>query len=676
MGLNGLAQIGAGGGAGGGKGEKITGSGADGSVSSESSRIKKMTKTSLSESKPGNWSSAWWKNRAAQTSSTLSRLGTNSPAPLNGGAVRDVGGKLCGIDLHGGFDIPPLNNGDRTVCKVPAGVSSTGSNVRPLSFERPPSAMSLRSVDKSASYRLDSIRTFSPISTHLEKQQPLDSSDKSSIYSVSTSHEAQEPIFYPAKLPLPTLKLDTSICTFYPQDYSPQGISSNFPSTPTVERSFMWDKETTVQKGVLSGIDRYGNSIYRTTSPETITYDHESTHSSVTTKRNSMSTSRTLHTITNPSTPGSLFFDEKLLRVHPPPPPAVPPAPTMMEIRSQLLQGLPGDDSLSIMTGLTTRQQLEEDIMSCLDGETNFQYPSRRESIRQIKYDGENGDTFDSLANNNDNDERPTKDNMIESWRSGVTALDEQLQTPPRNFSRRRSSDDAASNVGSAVIGALEPQHTGLKRLGNSRRRHDRRTGYEFGEAGMSTRSDKEEEEIKTLKAEVEAARSKTLFFQTTLQRTSQRFVNAQNQNEELQRQIADLRDHQKLLYDALAASNEREASPTNNTQDMEPGNSETLKAQGVTEATYGDNIDNIVEENNRLQAQVKTLARELAAREEEVRILSEEMSKQRAIIKGIERAGLGSRAVERPSRRVNLTDKTANRMGAKMKWWRRFILG
>ncbi|KAK6522398.1 hypothetical protein TWF281_002960 [Arthrobotrys megalospora] len=625
--------------------------------------------------KAGHWSTIWWKARGIPA--PRPPRSTASPAPLTAGAIRDVNGKLCGIDLHGGFDVPPLNGvGGRTVCKAPVGVSPTDSEIRPLSFERPPSVMSMKPLEKPTPYRLGSLRALSPLPTTLNVSSRI-FSDSSSVYSVSTSHEAQVSTVDPHKRPPPELKINTEICSFYAVEYEELVDSGLCPVTPTVERTFSWDKEAVSHRGVICGIDRYGDSIYKDVTPTP--YDDESTNSSQTTKRPSMSTLRTLRASTNPSTPGSNVYTEKSFLKPRGPVPVLPPAPSMLEIRSQFLSTLPGDDALSAITSLTTRR-LEEDIMSCLEGESSYPYPLPMNLPRQIRCDGENGE--DSNQTGNTNREEPVKSSMIESWRSGVSNTEVQPSASITNlsrptllqdtrFSRRRSLDDSVSNVGSTIMRSIELQHPGLKRLGNPRRRYERRAAYEGSEAGVLSVRNEEEEEIRGLRAEVEAARSKTLSFQTILQRTSQRFVDSQNQNEELQRQIADMRDHQKLLYDALVASNERQVDTPYLDQNPESGRN-TKAVEGVAGMTYKDNIDDIIEENKRLKTQVKSLSRELAGREEEVRLLIEEMGNRRAITRAEERGDLDSRG--RP--RGALTDKSASRMGARLKWWRRLLLG
>ncbi|KAF3226548.1 hypothetical protein TWF106_000289 [Orbilia oligospora] len=642
--------------------------------------------------KAGHWSSIWWKNRGGSTK--LASQSNAPKAPLNGRTIRDINGKLCGIDLHGDLDVPPLNKDSRrTMCIKPAGTSPTASEVRPPSFEH---SLSTASLDLLATEKLatpcrrDSRRTISPLPTRLSQFSSA-VSDKSSVYSASTAHEAKEPISYNQKRSIPHLRINTGICALYPSDNEYLETSNEYPRTPTADSSFAWDKETVSYRGIICGIDRYGNSIYRDALSGEL--DYESGDSSETTKRDSVSTKATLQTLANtdPSTPSSYrssCIAVKPLLKSPEPLSGLPRPPTMLEMRNEFLRGLPDDDDeLSTIASLRTRQ-LEEDIMSCLEGESRYPYSTRRNSTRQIRYDGENGEGLNRIEDNSNynSEEESANNGMIESWRSGVSHSNAQpqfaitnpsesptLQTP--SYDRRRSSDDGTSNIGSSLIGALEPQHTGLKRLSISRRRYDRRVGYEASEAGgPSAKNERDEKEIRNLKAEVEAARSKTLSFQTILQRTSQRFVDSQNQNEELQRQIADLRDHQKLLYDALTASNEhRENLPYTSGDPEDSCNGEVL--EGATEMTYNNGINDIIEENTRLKVQVKSLARELAGREEEVRLLIEEMGKQRGIYRASERANAENKKDERKDQQAT-TDKSASKMAEKLKWWRRFLLG
>ncbi|KAK6502666.1 hypothetical protein TWF506_003244 [Arthrobotrys conoides] len=655
---------------------------------SSSSKGNSRKRVGQLDPKTGHWSSVWWKTRTVPTTME-SRLNV-SGEPLNRGTIRDIDGKLCGIDLHGNVDVPPLNKGiSRTVRKKPVGISPTESGVRPLSFERPISVASVASLEKPATpYHPESLQTFNSLSTGLGRSSSA-ISDTSSIYSVSTVHEAKVPFVYRQKRTVPDLKINTSICTFYPSDDQNIENSSSDPRTPTANCSFTWDRQTLSYRGIICGIDRYGNSIYRDALPGESAYD--SCGSSETTKRDSMSTKGTIKTLinTNPSTPTSYrsgYVLKPLIKPRALTPKPAPP-PTMLEIRNQFRRGMPADDALSTITSLTTRR-LEEDIMSHLEGESAYSYSPGINSTRRIRYDGENGEISSRTEDNsNSNSEKESGNNgVIESWRSGISLPNAQAQVAITNpsdsptlqiprFDRRRSSDDGASNLGGSLIGALEPQHTGLKRLSISRRRLDRRPGYEASEiGGLSVKNERDEQEIRSLKAEVEAARSKTLSFQTILQRTSQRFVDAQNQNEELQRQIADLRDHQKLLYDALTSSNEsQDNSPYASKNPEGSRNGEVI--EGVAEMTYSESINDVVEENIRLKRQVKSLARELAGREEEVRLLIEEMGKQRDIYHVAERAITENRKDERKNQQT-VTDKSASRMADKLKWWRRFLLG
>ncbi|KAF3194381.1 hypothetical protein TWF225_006927 [Orbilia oligospora] len=662
-------------------------------IGNENNSFKRNGKklTARLDPKAGHWSSIWWKNRGV--SPKLASQPTAPKAPLNGRTIRDINGKLCGIDLHGDLDVPPLNKDTcRTICIKPAGIPPTASEVRPLSFEHSLSTASLEllATEKLATpCRLDSRRTISPLPTRL-RQSSSAFSDKSSVYSVSTVHEAKEPISSNQKRSTPHLRINTGICTLDPSDNEYLETSNEYPQTPTADSRFAWDKETISYRGIICGIDRYGSSIYRDALSGEL--DYESGDSSETTKRDSVSTKATLQTLanTNPSTPSSYrsgCIAVKPLLKSPESLSGFSRPPTMLEMRNEFLRGLPDDDDeLSTIASLRTRQ-LEKDIMSCLEGEPRYPYSTRRNSTRRIRYDGENGEGLNRIEDNSNynSEEESANNGMIESWRSGVSHSNAQPQvaiTNPSEFptlqipgyDRRRSSDEGTSNIGSSLIGVLEPQHTGLKRLSISRRRYDRRAGYEASEAGgPSVQNERDEQEIRNLKAEVEAARSKTLSFQTILQRTSQRFVDSQNQNEELQRQIADLRDHQKLLYDALTASNEhRESSPYISGDPEDSHNGEVLK--GVTEMTYKDDVNDIIEENTRLKVQVKSLARELAGREEEVRLLIEEMGKERGIYRASERANAENRKDERKNQQA-MTDKSASRMAEKLKWWRRFLL-
>ncbi|KAF3922292.1 hypothetical protein ABW20_dc0107288 [Dactylellina cionopaga] len=93
------------------------------------------------------------------------------------------------------------------------------------------------------------------------------------------------------------------------------------------------------------------------------------------------------------------------------------------------------------------------------------------------------------------------------------------------------------------------------------------------------------------------------------------------NENDELQRQIVDLRDHQKLLYETLKSCG------NDSIAEMRAGEKEIVKE----ETTYKAGVKEFLEENVRLRVQVKGLTRELAGREEEVRILIEEMGSRRS---------------------------------------------
>ncbi|KAK6496062.1 hypothetical protein TWF481_002086 [Arthrobotrys musiformis] len=509
-------------------------------------------------------------------------------------------------------------------------------------------------------------------------------SRKSSIYSVSTSHEARVPNECSQKHSLlPALKLDTNICAPYTPDHELLHSRTSRLRSPPPGCSYKWGKEIISHRGIICDIDRYGNSVYRDPSLGEVKY--KSFNPSTSTKQDFTSSKHSSQTSTATNTSASASYKSGYIKN--PPLPASEPTPTMLEIHSQFMRSLPDDDALSTITSLTTRQ-LEEDIMTCLHkDEFESPHPLRINSTSQTRCDGENGSASNSADSSNRERGSVNNSSMVESWRSEISPSSRMraqthssVENPPdspgfrsSSVSRQISSDESVGNFGGSLIGNLEPaQETGLKRLGGSRRRYDRR---ESGSAGAaSLRYERDEQEIKNLKAEVEAARSKTLSFQTILQRTSQRFVDAQNQNEELQRQISDLRDHQKLLYNTLASSNIHKAdSPYAPNSTGAFDTSEGL--EGVTGMLYKDNISEIAEENTRLKTQVKSLARELAGREEEVRLLLEEMGKQKDIYKA---AGASNTPNERNSERRGgaLTDKSASRMAARMKWWRRFFLG
>lgn len=82
-----------------------------------------------------------------------------------------------------------------------------------------------------------------------------------------------------------------------------------------------------------------------------------------------------------------------------------------------------------------------------------------------------------------------------------------------------------------------------------------------------------------------------------------------------------------KLIYDALAASNEREASSPYVSKNVE-GSRNGQVLEGVTAMAYKDSINYIIEEYTRLKTQARSLARGLAGREEEVQLLIEELEK------------------------------------------------
>ncbi|KAK6330620.1 hypothetical protein TWF718_002817 [Orbilia javanica] len=641
----------------------------------------------LIDPKSGHWASVWWKPRVGIAAAS-SPLITAPKIPLNKGTIRDINGRLCGADLHKGIDVPPLNHSGsriRKMCQPPLGVSPTRPQIYPRSFQQPPPANSTKPVEKLCTpCSLDSPRIFSPLPVGLHQNSSA-ISDKSSIYSVSTTHEAKVPIIDSQNPTVLDFKMGTSIYDLYrSKARSPRSIGG-CSKTPTEEQNFAWDKETTSQWGIITGIDGDENSIYGD-APLGEFEDGSCDSATTTTQAYSTSPKETFKTSisTDSSTPDS---SPEKTQVRPQQlSPKLGLAPTMLEIRNDFVRSLSSDDTLSTKTSFTNRQ-LEEDIMFHLEGDSKQPYSLDVKLTCQTIYDGESGDGTNPSGESSNNRQEPSNNGIIETWRSGVHLSDSQSQflttklhhspsSQDAGISHRRSFDDSASNFGAtSLIGGLEPQHPGLKRLGNSRRRYERRSGGEANEPGAwPVKNERDEQEVQNLRAEIEAARSKTLSFQAILQRTSQRFVDAQNENEELQRQISDLRDHQRLLYEALTASNVHEVSSTHLPKDLE-GNQNFGASEGVAEATHKDDPSDIIEENNRLKTQVKSLARELAGREEEVRILIEEMGRKGDIYKAAYKMSRENREAEMTGQEV-LTGKSASRMAGKLKWWRRFPLG
>ncbi|KAJ6263917.1 hypothetical protein Dda_0054 [Drechslerella dactyloides] len=158
---------------------------------------------------------------------------------------------------------------------------------------------------------------------------------------------------------------------------------------------------------------------------------------------------------------------------------------------------------------------------------------------------------------------------------------------------------------------------------------HDGSSGDAGDDATTAVAGDEltPEDEISRLKEDAQLARAKAMNFQTILQRTSQRFVDLQNENMELQRQLTDLREHQELLHRTLASSN-MDARETSRTDDE-------TRTKGAKKHA---------KEIKRLKAEVKNLTRELEAREAECDMLMGEALKfGTGVLQRVDPGGNGS---------------------------------
>ncbi|KAK6353650.1 hypothetical protein TWF696_005612 [Orbilia brochopaga] len=212
----------------------------------------------------------------------------------------------------------------------------------------------------------------------------------------------------------------------------------------------------------------------------------------------------------------------------------------------------------------------------------------------------------------------------VGSWYSEETLWD--VNSPPASFDK--TSDPKLSSGSGTVHSSLNdvseilregsPVTAGSRatsrsqRRGRSRERH-RSFDHPADDNRMSNPScdAATQELIDKLSNDVKVARTKSSSFQTLLQRTSQRYVDAQNENMELKRQMSDLREHQQLLHQTLVSTTEEPPAP----EDDKP---KSWRFKLLTE------------ENSRLGTQIKNLTVELAGREAEINILLEELNRAR----------------------------------------------
>ncbi|EPS35301.1 hypothetical protein H072_11356 [Dactylellina haptotyla CBS 200.50] len=554
----------------------------------------------------------------------MAKNNTGTLLPTSG-AIREVNGKLCGVDLHGNFDVPlpgERSSSVTTVCRIP---------MPPLTDEIPPLSITHSNTARNSSISLSlgnkdqpeiggQVSGRSSIYSNKPDTESNYSDRHSSVDTVKDSirtHSARGQLF--SEL---SGTLNTDVNSFG-SEYR-QLVYDCLPIAPTTDdKSFRWSqRDINPQRGVMSGVNEFGDSVYDTSNVER--HDSVATSSFTSrTNRISIDTSAAgAPTVTNPSSPGSGIFTKSY---------ECPAPNSMLSIRNKLVSGLLSDDELSdhsdeLDTPKRSNGYLVNDArkpegtilsrISSVESPLQEQDPAGlRECIggnkpaRQVRFDGID-DHFNEIEIQQRSGSAESEQSVdIESWRSQVNGSVLADTTQDNSKNQQLKYHDRSASLLDARISSLEPHGAGLKRLSKPVRRRcgqDSLSGITNQGQNDSTtvsgyvKDSLLEDQVRKYKAEAEAAQTKVSFFQTIIQRTSQRFVDMQIENEELHRQITDLRDHQNLLYDALGTK------PVHNKPHMQ-----------LSDEQY----DRMFEENGILKDQIKRLARELAGAEEEMRV-------------------------------------------------------
>ncbi|KAF3922308.1 hypothetical protein ABW20_dc0108353 [Dactylellina cionopaga] len=435
-----------------------------------------------SKCKGDSKSSVWWK--PWQSESRDSSLATTKKAmyPISS-AIREINGKLCGIDLHDTLDVPlPKAQFDRKRETRDARADSPGEmeyTVRPLSFKRPnsPTVSAIQDPKPSTDHaRTTSSRTVQRISNLSA------GSDTSSVYSVEASSQdnGKRKNLHTRNHPFSSLSdgLNIQVGRFSAADYQKE-LGECFPATPVDDLGFPWENDKLEYKeGVISGVDSQGRSVYKKSSPTPIAETSRNSPVSVyTTKRVSIDNSvLQAPTITNPSTPGSNIFHQSFYSDG-----EEPASDSMLAFRNQLVQDLPDDDELSDATFRpikkprpsveeTKQSREDEEAPKTEDIEPNLieLYTDQEDcelSDNHVELDGENDDLLKTGT--------PHEGSNVNMEASHSTMSRNKQLTVNETVASEvvKRPNDLIQSLLEGRIGGLEPQSTGLKRLPSQRRK-------------------------------------------------------------------------------------------------------------------------------------------------------------------------------------------------------------
>ncbi|KAK6542339.1 hypothetical protein TWF694_006298 [Orbilia ellipsospora] len=601
------------------------------------------------------WSSVWWKRRKDRPDLTAQKLGKNNESkysnkPIRSSAIRDINGKLCRVDLHSGFDIPPLEEKTQNAISANEPPNWLEQEIRPLSIKRvstpkdPETPKSPSNIDpfyireKGAKDEnaVPSARSYSP-SRYFGSKYSL----------VSQEAVGEPPDTYERPLIRVGITLDTNV----------KGLESDFtklvykslPSTPDEIRGFGWSKDSVdSRRGIIVDIDRFGNSIYETPQNRVGNrnpgYIHENSAGSLnSTAAEELAAAK----LSASEVYGIEEVDVESID------PQVPDS--MLAIRRQLIKNMPHDDELSELSSILGAGNGSGSFYSQDSNASDSAFPANRLELSdisiiqnstcednvqsvgillpEIRVDGVDDRPTESGLINKVKSTEDRQPSMIDNWQSDIShTTDTTVGLKPRRISENRyeTETEGGKRLLACLIGGLEPINAAsLKRLPDiSRRRIEQdsssrcETENDHASIGLgSARDFKANDEMTNLRQQANSALPQVTQFQAIINRTSQRYINAQYQNLELQRentelnrQISDLRDHQRVIHEAL--DNTATKSVTDD-----------IKIRRL--ARVDEDNFHLLEENHRLRDQVKTLTQELAISEEEKRILGEELQRQ-----------------------------------------------
>ncbi|KAF3929704.1 hypothetical protein AA313_de0206341 [Arthrobotrys entomopaga] len=613
------------------------------------------------------WSSVWWKYRKDPVSQNTQTAGRNiivkSSNTVRTNAIRDIDGKLCGVDLHTGFDVPPLEEKNKEAILVNEAPSWLEQEIRPLSIKRistpkepeSPKSLSNPELFHARENRERDNNVTSSARTYSRSQY------STSQYSQASRKLLEEPL-HTRESPFVHvgITLDTNVGEF--QSEFAKLVYTSLPSTPNEIRGFRWSRDSIDSKrGIITDVDSFGNSIYEAPQGR-VSSENAGLQDGA--KASSLDRSASEKLITTNSSAFVMYNAEELDVES-----TEAPAPnSMLSIRRQFIKGLPDDDELSDLSSVLSVRNGSESFYSRNSSASDIpiyvdnleatsplvihnctepgNLPSMKVLLPEIRVDGA--------------DDRPTESeliNKVNSTEHRRPSIVDNCKSDASSENRFDTGTEGGKSLLAGSIGGLEPINAAsLKRLPDiSRRRLEQdvasRCETDNDRASntgrLSTKGSKVEDEMMSLRQQATSALSQVTQFQAIINRTSQRYINAQYQNLELQRentelnrQISDLRDHQRVIHEAL--DNAATKSVTDD-----------VKLRRLAQLDK-DNF-HLSEENHRLRDQVKGLTQELAIDEEEKRILREELKKQTAA---------------KEAERI-VTSAKSNKMGSKWKWLR-----